>query len=331
MGTAICVYLNRQWGLCPATCLATLQQAMANDHAEVQMALSDELNRLKQHQQLESMKTTKRRLELVPKSRSTLSPSLIENCFKHTGFTTTVQASRTDRGSASPDEDLDEGALDGESGGSAVPLSVTNARGELRAIDIDIPDELTVDAFVCADDDVVVYEEVTDEAIIESVREADDTEDQEETHAEKPNPRVVLDALDTLHSFFGAHDDVAMDHFFQCEGRALKLLHGKTAQQQHRAVPPPRTCRSVMHHSHGLLPRLRHDLFADWTPIRKQWEDGRHRHVAFGRTQEPPGPIAEAGWQQQTAIRVSTIFSPLNPGSRHAAKQYASIGELKSP
>ncbi|KAH8038567.1 hypothetical protein HPB51_001988 [Rhipicephalus microplus] len=128
----------------------------------------------------------------------------------HVGFTTIVQASRTDCASASPDEDLDEGALDGESGGSAVPLSLTNAWGELRAIDIDIPDELTVDAFVRTDDDVVVYEEVTDEVIIESVREADDTEDQEEMHAKKPSPRVVLDALNTLRSFFGAHnDDVA--------------------------------------------------------------------------------------------------------------------------
>ncbi|KAH8019700.1 hypothetical protein HPB51_021022 [Rhipicephalus microplus] len=37
-----------------------------------------------------------------------------------------------------------------------------------------------------------------------------------------------MDALDTLRSFFGADDDdVAMDHLFQCEGRALKLLHGK--------------------------------------------------------------------------------------------------------
>lgn len=74
---------------------------------------------------------------------------------------------------------------------------------------------------------------MTDEAIIESVREADDTEDQEDKHAEKPNPRVVLDALDTLRSFFAAHDDdVAMDHFFQCEGRALKLLHGKGRQSK---------------------------------------------------------------------------------------------------
>ncbi|KAH8034194.1 hypothetical protein HPB51_021605 [Rhipicephalus microplus] len=94
----------------------------------------------------------------------------------------------------------------------------------MTAIDIGIPDKLTIDAFVRADDNVVVYEEVTDEAIIERVREADDTEDQEEMHAKKPNPQVVLDALDTLRSFFCAHgDDVAMDHFFQCEGRALKL------------------------------------------------------------------------------------------------------------
>ncbi|KAH8027039.1 hypothetical protein HPB51_001625 [Rhipicephalus microplus] len=159
-------------------------------------------------------------------------PSLIENSFKHAGFTTTAQASRTDCASASPDKNLEEGALDGESGGSAVPLFLTNACGELRVIDIDIPDELTVDVFVRADDDIVVYVVVTDKAIIESVREADDTEDQEETHAEKPNPRVVLDALDTLHSFFGAHDDIAMDHFFQCKERALKLLHVKGRQSE---------------------------------------------------------------------------------------------------
>ncbi|KAH8018508.1 hypothetical protein HPB51_008207 [Rhipicephalus microplus] len=165
--------------------------------------------------------------EMVAAAWVATSPSLIENCFKHTGFSTTVQASCTDCASASPDEDLDEGTLDGESGGGAVPLSLTNAWGELRAIDI--PDKLTVDAFVHADDYVVVYEEVTNKAIIESVHEADDTEDQEEAHAEKPNPWVVLDVLDNLCSFFGTHDDdVAMDHFFQCEGRALKLLHGKS-------------------------------------------------------------------------------------------------------
>ncbi|KAH8038907.1 hypothetical protein HPB51_004019 [Rhipicephalus microplus] len=124
--------------------------------------------------------------EVVATSWVATSPSLIENCFKHVGFTTTVQASCTDCSSASPDEDLDEGALAGESGGSGVPLSLTNASGELRAIDIDIPDELTVDAFVCAHDDVVVYEEVTDEAIIKSVREADGTEDQKRRTQRNP-------------------------------------------------------------------------------------------------------------------------------------------------
>ncbi|KAH8030608.1 hypothetical protein HPB51_010439 [Rhipicephalus microplus] len=173
---------------------------MANDHAGVQMAPLDELNRQ-------------------------------ENCLKHAGFTTTVQASRTDCASASPDEDLYEGAHNSESGGGAVPLSLTNAKGELRAIDI--PDELPVDAFVRADDDVVVFEEVTDEAIIESLGQAEDTKDQEETHVEKPNPRVVLDPLDTLRSFFGGHgENVAMEHFFQCEGRALKLLRGKGRQSK---------------------------------------------------------------------------------------------------
>ncbi|KAH9364663.1 hypothetical protein HPB48_005777 [Haemaphysalis longicornis] len=67
--------------------------------------------------------------EMVAAAWVATSPSLIENCFKHAGFTTTVQASRTDCASASPDEDFDEGALDGESASSAVQLSLTNAWG----------------------------------------------------------------------------------------------------------------------------------------------------------------------------------------------------------
>ncbi|KAH8026420.1 hypothetical protein HPB51_020404 [Rhipicephalus microplus] len=122
--------------------------------------------------------------EMVAATWVATSPSLTENCFKHVGFATTVQPSPTVCASASPHEDLDEGALDGESSGSAVPLSLTNVWGVLRAINIDTPDELTVDAFVRPNDDIVVYEEVTDEAMIESVCEADDTEDQEDARGE---------------------------------------------------------------------------------------------------------------------------------------------------
>ncbi|KAH8019420.1 hypothetical protein HPB51_019393 [Rhipicephalus microplus] len=171
------------------------------------------------------------RLPSLPKlkraGRRRILPRSIGNCFKHAGFTTPVQASRTDCAPASPDEDLDEDALDGESSGSAVPLSLTNAWGNFEpSTSTSQKNSPLMHSF--ADDDIVLYEKVTDEAIIESVHEADDTEDQEETHAEKPNPRVVLDARNILRSFFGAHDnDVAMDHFFECEGRALKLLHDK--------------------------------------------------------------------------------------------------------
>lgn len=63
--------------------------------------------------------------------------------------------------------------------------------------------------------------------------ETDDTEDQGPQHGEtvNPNPRNVLDAFDTIRSFLGAHDDdVAMDHFLQCENRTMKLLQGKARQ-----------------------------------------------------------------------------------------------------
>lgn len=59
MGAAISVCINRRWGLCSATRLATLQQAMANNHARVQMAPLDELSG---HQELESIKRMKERL-----------------------------------------------------------------------------------------------------------------------------------------------------------------------------------------------------------------------------------------------------------------------------
>ncbi|KAH7964243.1 hypothetical protein HPB51_027517 [Rhipicephalus microplus] len=67
-----------------------------------------------------------------------------------------------------------------------VQMAPSDELNRFNTIDLDIPDELTVDAFVRADDDRVVYEEATDKAIIESMRKADDTEDQEETHTEKP-------------------------------------------------------------------------------------------------------------------------------------------------
>ncbi|KAH7940508.1 hypothetical protein HPB49_000774 [Dermacentor silvarum] len=77
---------------------------------------------------------------------------------------------------AEPEEGSPVGALD--DGDSAVPPSLTSAWGELCAVANEIPDGLSVHEFVYADEGVVVHEEVTDEAIVSSVCEAGDPDEQ---------------------------------------------------------------------------------------------------------------------------------------------------------
>ena len=98
----------------------------------------------------------------------------------------------------------------------------------------EISDGLSVHEFVCADEGVVVREEVTDEAIVSSVCEAGDPDEQRPEQPEKTtSPQDVPNAFDTIRLFFGEHDDdVAMDHFLQCESRGMKLLHGKARQSK---------------------------------------------------------------------------------------------------
>ncbi|KAH6935611.1 hypothetical protein HPB50_007062 [Hyalomma asiaticum] len=98
-----------------------------------------------------------------------------------------------------------------------ITLEDKAAWGELCAVANEIPDGLSVHEFVCADEGVVVHEEVTDEAIVSSVCEAGDPDEQQPEQPEKTtSPQDVLNAFDTIRSFFGEHDDdVAMDHFLQ--------------------------------------------------------------------------------------------------------------------
>ncbi|KAH8018776.1 hypothetical protein HPB51_012166 [Rhipicephalus microplus] len=64
---------------------------------------------------------------------------------------------------------------------------------------------------------VVVQKEVTDEAIVRSVCVAADPDEQRPEQPEKTSPQDVLNAFDTIRSFFGEQDDdVAMDYFLQC-------------------------------------------------------------------------------------------------------------------
>lgn len=123
-------------------------------------------------------------LEMVAAAWVATSPAVIQNCFKHAGFNVTRQACADP---AAPEADLPDGALDISAAG-AVPPTLSDAWGALCAVEDEVPDGLSVDAFICADEGVVVHEEVTDEAIISSVREADDADDQEPTEPEKGKP-----------------------------------------------------------------------------------------------------------------------------------------------
>lgn len=124
-------------------------------------------------------------------------------------------------------ENLREGTND--SAASIVAFSLTNAWDILSALE-DIPDGLSVGKFTRMDEDVVVHEELTDEAIISSMCAA---KDQGATNEEKSSPQDVLEAFDTTRPFLGAHEDnVAMNLFLQCEGRAMRLLQGNVFQSK---------------------------------------------------------------------------------------------------
>ncbi|KAH6947150.1 hypothetical protein HPB50_017223 [Hyalomma asiaticum] len=119
-------------------------------------------------------------LEMIAAAWIATSPAVITNCFTHAGLVT-PQASCADP--AEPEEGSPVGALD--DGDSAVPPSLTSAWGELCAVANEIPDGLSVHEFVCADEGVVVHEEVTDEAIVSSVCEAGDPDEQRPEQPEK--------------------------------------------------------------------------------------------------------------------------------------------------
>ncbi|KAH7941057.1 hypothetical protein HPB49_009698 [Dermacentor silvarum] len=131
-------------------------------------------------------------LEMVAAAWVVSCPAVTANCFKHVGFTATQQASCTDL--APPEEDLPKGTLD-DSADGAVPPSLTNTWGELCAVATGVPDGLSVNEFVRVDGNVV-HEEMTDEAIISNVCEADYADGRQKPSQEKTtNPRDVFVSL----------------------------------------------------------------------------------------------------------------------------------------
>ncbi|XP_070381351.1 protein disabled isoform X5 [Dermacentor albipictus] len=108
----------------------------------------------------------------------------------------------------------------------------------------------------------------------------------------------------------------------------------QTAQQQHRAVPPPRTLPfgTAPQVTASLPPTPLPDLFADLDPLSEgSGRSSRHRHSAFGELKSPLGPLAEDGGSRHQST-FNELQSPLDSFTEGVSKhQYTSIGELKSP
>ncbi|XP_054920547.1 uncharacterized protein [Dermacentor andersoni] len=107
-----------------------------------------------------------------------------------------------------------------------------------------------------------------------------------------------------------------------------------TAQQQHRAVLPPRTLPfgTAPQVTASLPPTPLPDLFADLDPLSEgSGKNSRHRHSAFGELKSPLGPLAEDGGSRHHST-FNELQSPLDSFAEGVGKhQYTSIGELKSP
>lgn len=162
-------------------------------------------------------------LEMLAAAWTATSSSVIENCFRHAGFGRLASAA-----SPAPEVNVHEGSADLQ------PL--TEAWDALRSAGDSVPDIVELDDFLCADADVIVHEEFSDDAIIDSVRPEPDTDDEDDGDGEreekrKVNPRDVLDAFDVIRNFLGENDDdEAMSSLTSCEARVVKLLQSKAKQ-----------------------------------------------------------------------------------------------------
>lgn len=154
-------------------------------------------------------------LEMLAAAWTATSAAVIENCFRHAGFGHHAPA-------ASPAPEVSE------SGGD-----LEEAWDALRSAGDSVPSIVELEDFLCADADVIVHEEFTDDAIIDRVRHEQDS-DNDDDHEEKKrqvNPRDVLDAFDVIRNFLGENeDDEAMSSLSSCEARVVKLMQSKAKQ-----------------------------------------------------------------------------------------------------
>lgn len=95
-----------------------------------------------------------------------------------------------------------------------------------------MPCGVELDDFIDADADVIAHEELSDEDIIKSVRDEEDS-DEDEVPDLPPPPATarVLDAFDVVRNCVAANDDeVTMQLLMECENRVMAFLGRKTKQ-----------------------------------------------------------------------------------------------------
>ncbi|XP_037512204.2 tigger transposable element-derived protein 6-like [Rhipicephalus sanguineus] len=135
---------------------------------------------------------------------------VVKNCFAHAGFRPEEMslASPSDDAQAADDDDVVQGQ-DAATAAAWTPLEEAGI----------VPEHVALSDYVNADADVIVYEELSDAKILKSARgaaAADSSDDEEVAHGVPTVPTPVtasqvMDSLDIIRSFLGAHDDdVAM-------------------------------------------------------------------------------------------------------------------------
>lgn len=159
-------------------------------------------------------------LQMMAAAWSAMRCSIIANCFKHAGFVEKVTSST---GAA---EDCDEQV--------SPPPGISAAWQALKEAG-NVPADIQLEEFIDVDACVIVREELSDEQIVRSVREAENSSDGEDDGApDAPTPTStsqVMDAFDIVRKFIGAHDDdVAMALLTECENRVAPLLTAKRKQ-----------------------------------------------------------------------------------------------------
>lgn len=137
-----------------------------------------------------------RAVEMLEASWRETSADVISNCFRKARITKVVETAEECPETGSGEEE------------PSSPPDLAEAWVSLRANGA-VPDNVQLGDFLHADDCAVTTEEMSDEALVESVRDQDDDNEPSEVDASRdlPSAKEVLDAIDILRRAAGSLDD----------------------------------------------------------------------------------------------------------------------------